>query len=366
MGCGSSKHVDGAAIAYRPAPTSFAVFDINAIEEPWLKHLNNNTPLLQDKPTLPAPILHKLNMLDATEAPQSWDEVSKTLQDLKPVITKPLSTSPPPKPQQPQPQPQPPQKTKSFHTVEELDAKLKPQPQPQPQPEPKPKPEFKKADETNRKSINEARGNKLKDNMFIVRDRLERQKEEKESKLEQLRRDPLSQFPEKCPPGGSEAVVVYTTSLGGVRKTFEDCNRVRDLLEGHRVVFDERDVSLHGGFLKEVKELVGEAVALPRVFVKGRYVGGVDELVELNESGRLGRMLNATRVERGIGRQTCGGCGGARFVPCLDCGGSCKLLLDGAHKERCPNCNENGFSFCTLGIANYPFLPYQMNQNFSP
>ena len=63
-------------------------------------------------------------------------------------------------------------------------------------------------------------------------------------------------------------MVVYTTSLRGVRKTFEDCNRV------HRVVFNERDVSLHKEFLREVKELVGEAVALPQVFVKGRYVGG--------------------------------------------------------------------------------------------
>jgi len=67
--------------------------------------------------------------------------------------------------------------------------------------------------------------------------------------------------------GGSETGVVYTTSLRGVRKTFEDYNRV------HRVVFDERDVSLHREFLRDVKELVGEAVALPWVFVKGRYMG---------------------------------------------------------------------------------------------
>ena len=191
-------------------------------------------------------------------------------------------------------------------------------------------------------------GNKLKDNIFIVRDRLERQKEEKESAFERLRRDPLSAFPEKCPAGGSETVVLYTTSLGGVRKTFEDCNRARDVLESHRVVFDERDVSLHGEFLKELKELVGEGVvALPRVFVKGRYVGGLDELVELNETGRLRRILTATRVERGVGRQACGGCGGARFVPCWDCGGSCKVVAsDGVHKERCPNCNENGLVHC--------------------
>lgn len=190
----------------------------------------------------------------------------------------------------------------------------------------------------------------VKENIFIVRDRMERQKGETEANYEKRvrwERDPLSHYPERCPPGGGEAVVIYTTSLGGVRKTFGECNRARDILEGHRVVFDERDVALHGEFLKEIKELVGE-VALPRVFVKGRYLGGLEELVELNETGRLGRMLNATRVVRGAGRLGCGGCGGARFVPCLDCGGSCKVVLaDAPDKlQRCPKCNENGLVHC--------------------
>ncbi|KAK7358505.1 hypothetical protein VNO77_00434 [Canavalia gladiata] len=357
MGCASSKRVEAATAPYRPAPTSFAVFDINAIEEPWLKQLNNNnTPLLEDKPKLPDPILQKLNMLDAIEAPQSWDEVSKTLHDLKPVINKPPSPSHP----QPQPQPpqsQPPQKSKSFHTVEELDAKLnskaEPKPNPKPNPESKelkrPVQKEKKTEESRGRGIEVEGGNSikpLKDNIFIVRDRLEKQKEERESNYERLRRDPLSQFPERCPPGGNDGVVIYTTSLGGVRKTFEDCNRARDLLERHRVVYDERDVSLHGDFLRELKELVEEGMSLPRVFVKGRYLGGLDELMELNESGRLGRILNATRVERGVGRQGCGGCGGARFVPCFQCGGSCKVMLSGTQKERCPNCNENGLVHC--------------------
>ncbi|XP_020205015.1 uncharacterized protein At3g28850 [Cajanus cajan] len=323
MGCGSSKDV---AVPYRPAATSLAVFDINAIEEPWLKQVVPHEK--EEKQTLGEPILDKLKMLDETQAPKPWEEVRKTLEDLKPLITKE------------------PQKSESFgfHTLEELDGKLKPNPEAKKatptvlvDPLPRPRP----------------RGKKLQDNIFIVRDRLERQKEEKESKWRD--RDPLSAFPENSPPGGADTVVLYTTSLGGVRKTFEECNRARDVLEAHRVVFDERDVSLHGGFLREVKELVGEAVAvaLPRVFVKGRYVGGLEELVELNETGRLRRILNATRVERGVGRQACGGCGGARFVPCLECGGSCKVAVDGvrAHKERCPNCNENGLVHCPACIS---------------
>ncbi|CAL0312573.1 unnamed protein product [Lupinus luteus] len=368
MGCSSSKKSveDTVATAYRPPPTSFAVFDINSVEEPWLKHRNKTSLDIsqhENKSTLthvPDPILQKLNMLDSTEAaPQSWDEVSKTLDEFKSAV----KPSPVLRQQELQSQPQPQvqaniKKNASFHTLEELDAKLTSKP------ELKPKPELNK----NIKSkVNEPQSlpspspslllqegglriKPVKENIFVMRDRLEREKEERVSIYEKIRRDPLTQYPEKCPPNGSDSVVIYTTSLRGVRKTFDDCNRARDMLEGHRVIFDERDVSLHGKFLKEVKELlegIEEGVVLPKVFVKGRYVGGLNELVELNETGRLGRILNATRVERGVGRQGCGGCGGFRFVPCLDCGGSCKI---GADKERCPKCNENGLVYCPVCI----------------
>lgn len=173
--------------------------------------------------------------------------------------------------------------------------------------------------------------------------RIEREKEGKG--LNPIKRNPLCDYPEKCPPGGADSLVIYTTSLGGVRRTYEDCNKVRSILELHGFIFDERDVSLHGGFLNEVKELVGEGVSVPRVFVKGRYIGGVDEVMGLNEMGRLRRMLNWAGIQRGVGRQGCEGCGGARFVPCLDCGGSCKVVV-GDKKERCSECNENGLVHC--------------------
>jgi glutaredoxin domain-containing cysteine-rich protein 1 len=100
-----------------------------------------------------------------------------------------------------------------------------------------------------------------------------------------------------------------------------------------------------GEFLNELRDLTGEGVSVPRVFIKGRYIGGVDEVVELNESGRLGRILVWARVERVEGRQACEGCGDARFVPCLECGGICKVLVDGV-KERCGKCIENGLVRC--------------------
>ncbi|TXG50725.1 hypothetical protein EZV62_023249 [Acer yangbiense] len=368
MGCASSKRIEATAIdIYRPAPSSFAVFDINAVEEPWLAADNNTTTQEnnQEKQSttnkhLPSPILEKLSKFETDIAPHSWVEVSKALEDLKPTINDNknaiVATSPhkPPPPAQPilQNKQNTPRKSSSFHTLEELDKKLQ---------STKTSKELRKTESMMMKSSStESLNNKpesrvvgegfrsVKENIFVVRDRVQREKEGKQSN-HVIKRDPLSDFPEKCPPGGADSVVVYTTSLRGVRRTYEECTGVRNIFELHGVVFDERDVSLHGEFLSELRELLGEeggASSLPRVFVKGRYVGGADELGELNESGRLGRILRWARVETGLGWRACEGCGGARFVPCLDCGGSCKVLVDGGVKERCSKCNENGLVRC--------------------
>ncbi|KAG8659032.1 uncharacterized protein At3g28850 [Manihot esculenta] len=362
MGCSSSKRVEATLDVYRPPPSSFAVFDINSIQEPWLS-LDNSARENQEKSThLPAPILEKLNKLES-DAPHSWEEVSKALEELNnknsvvaPV--RPSTLNPPAKvtAASANPTPEktpPPRKSSSFHTLEELDAKLSSKPQKELRKTESLRTELKKPEATkieSRVMVEPATesGNVIKpvkENIFILRDRQEREKEGKMANYDKIKWDPLSDFPEKCPPGGGDSVVIYTTSLRGVRRTYEDCNRLRSLLEVHRVVFDERDVSLHGEFLNEIRELLGEEGSVPRVFVKGRYIGGVEKVVELNESGRLGRILNWARVERGVGRQACEGCGGARFMPCLDCGGSCKVIVDGV-KERCGKCNENGLVLC--------------------
>uniref|UniRef100_A0A803LWL6 Glutaredoxin domain-containing protein n=1 Tax=Chenopodium quinoa TaxID=63459 RepID=A0A803LWL6_CHEQI len=306
MGCASSKKVDGTTpYIYRPPPSSFAVFDINAIEEPWLK-LDNAAQINDQKKSshVPAHVLEKLDTFekDASDGPRTWEE-----------------------------------KNFSFHTLEELETKkyddTKQMKAESTQDESSGNNEAKKQLNRLRKSgltrdeseslevpvpISSKVGGSLKANPFILRDMLEKEKEGKEAvfdKIMKSKRDPLNDFPEICPPGGAHLVVLYTTSLGGVRRTFEDCNR----------------------------ELVSNGdgagvpcpVPVPRLFVKGRYLGGAEEVVELNESGRLGRIMSSARVERGLGWQGCEGCGGARFVPCMECGGSCRMIV-GDEKERCP------------------------------
>ncbi|KAI5065707.1 hypothetical protein GOP47_0020402 [Adiantum capillus-veneris] len=159
--------------------------------------------------------------------------------------------------------------------------------------------------------------------------------------------DPLECFQEKCPPGGANAVVLYTTTLRGIRKTFEDCNTAREIFQSFGLSIDERDVSMHLEFLNELRQLMGRVVSVPRMFIKGRYVGGVEEVVKLHEDGKLSELVEGLPKQLNAG--SCDGCGGVRFVPCLECRGSCKLRNEEDGRViRCPHCNENGLIQCPI------------------
>ncbi|XP_062190734.1 uncharacterized protein At5g39865-like [Phragmites australis] len=150
------------------------------------------------------------------------------------------------------------------------------------------------------------------------------------------------------PRARPQAVVLYTTSLRGVRRTFADCSAVRAILRGFRVAVDERDVSMDAAFRRELQDLLaarGRAFTLPLLLIGGRLVGGADEVRHLHETGQLRRLL-----EGAAGQDpafVCDACGGVRFVPCLSCGGSRKLFLEEEDRVvRCGDCNENGLVRC--------------------
>ncbi|XP_058104975.1 uncharacterized protein At5g39865 [Magnolia sinica] len=167
---------------------------------------------------------------------------------------------------------------------------------------------------------------------------------------ESVKSNALDGFEKRCPPGGENAVVIYTTTLRGIRKTFEDCNAVRVALEGVGVWVKERDVSMHSGYREELRELMegkGGGVTVPRVFVKGRYIGGAEEVLKIHEEGGLAALVEGLPKVR-VGA-ICDGCGGARFLPCFRCSGSCKVVKeDGRKVVRCPECNENGLVLCPI------------------
>ncbi|CAH8384951.1 unnamed protein product [Eruca vesicaria subsp. sativa] len=175
---------------------------------------------------------------------------------------------------------------------------------------------------------------------------------------------------------GKVKVILYFTSLRGIRKTYEESCEVRILLKSLGIRVDERDVSMHSGFKEEMKELLGDkfnngvGITLPRVFLGRKYIGGAEEIRKLNEDGKLEKLLQGCeRVKEnkdGNGLE-CEACGDVRFVPCETCSGSCKVYYededdeedddedDGSVKEgkeygfqTCPDCNENGLIRCPL------------------
>ncbi|CAA6655889.1 unnamed protein product [Spirodela intermedia] len=143
-------------------------------------------------------------------------------------------------------------------------------------------------------------------------------------------------FPRRCPPGGENAAVIYTTTLRGIRKTYEDCSAVRAALQGLGVWFKERDVSMDMGFRQELRELL---------FVRARYIGGPEEVLRIHEEGGLEKLLDG--LPRAQPGHLCDGCCGDRFLPCFRCNGGRKLVALTA-AVRCPECNENGLVPCPL------------------
>lgn len=147
-------------------------------------------------------------------------------------------------------------------------------------------------------------------------------------------------------PGTEDRIVVYLTSLRGIRRTFEDCYAVRMIFRGFRVWVDERDVSMDSAYKKELQCVFGgKNVTLPQVFIRGKHVGNADVLKSMYETGELARVLDGfPRRQPGF---VCGSCGDVRFVPCGNCSGSRKVFdEDDGVPKRCLECNENGLIRC--------------------
>ncbi|WCJ19936.1 Glutaredoxin family protein [Euphorbia peplus] len=155
------------------------------------------------------------------------------------------------------------------------------------------------------------------------------------------------------PPPNSDdrQIILYFTSLRIVRKTFEDCRAVRSILRGFRVPIDERDLSMDGRFLDELQTITGaKKVSLPVVFIAGKYVGGADEIREMNESGELKKMISLVPF---VENNVCDLCGGLRFIVCEQCNGSHKIFTEKYGFRSCTTCNVDGLIRCPVCFPVY-------------
>ncbi|XP_009615837.1 uncharacterized protein At3g28850-like [Nicotiana tomentosiformis] len=176
-----------------------------------------------------------------------------------------------------------------------------------------------------------------------------KQFEHQESKMVRSVDRPLSSFllnSDFYLKGTEDRIVLYYTSLRGIRKTHEDCCSMRMIFKEYRVCIDERDISMDSSYRKELQDVLeGKTMSLPRVFVRGKYIGGIEEIKQLHETGELAKLLEGFSV-RNDGF-TCESCGEERFVPCPGCNGSRKLFeKEEGKSRRCPRCNENGLIRC--------------------
>eukprot|EP00250_Pteridium_aquilinum_P003279 c13601_g1_i1 orf=151-2037(+) len=163
----------------------------------------------------------------------------------------------------------------------------------------------------------------------------------------------LASYDMKCPPRGEGKVVLYFTSLRGIRKTYEDCCNLRLILRGLGVQVDERDVWMHSTFKNELIDVLNgmskDMPQVPQLFIKGRYIGGAEEVKQLHEEGVLEQLMDGLAM--GLVHNVCDGCGDARFVPCFNCNGSHKVLNENYEVSECLDCNENGLIMCPMCIT---------------
>lgn len=82
-------------------------------------------------------------------------------------------------------------------------------------------------------------------------------------------------------------IVIYTAKLCSC------CRRARRLLRYKGIGFTEIDVAFNPARRAEMAGRAGGGWTVPRIFIGGRAIGGSDELVKLDRSGRLDALLEA-------------------------------------------------------------------------
>lgn len=68
--------------------------------------------------------------------------------------------------------------------------------------------------------------------------------------------------------------MVYTTSMGVVRQTYQRCIQVQRILGTLLINYEERDVAMNRQVQSELKDRMNQnRIAVPQVFVGGQHLG---------------------------------------------------------------------------------------------
>ena len=82
-------------------------------------------------------------------------------------------------------------------------------------------------------------------------------------------------------------VEIYTKTFCGF------CLRAKRLLDMKKVDYQEYSVDMGGEKKAEMVQRANGRMTVPQIFVDGRHIGGCDELMALEQQGRLDELLAA-------------------------------------------------------------------------
>lgn len=80
-------------------------------------------------------------------------------------------------------------------------------------------------------------------------------------------------------------IEIYTRPMCGF------CHRARQLLSSKDVAFSEYDIWAETARREEMIQRSGGRTTVPQIFIDGIHVGGCDDLMALEASGKLDAMI---------------------------------------------------------------------------
>ena len=69
------------------------------------------------------------------------------------------------------------------------------------------------------------------------------------------------------------------------------CIRAKQLLDAKGVMYYETDVTTRPSLRKAMTERAGGRTSVPQIFIDEQHIGGCDDLLALERSGQLDRLL---------------------------------------------------------------------------
>ena len=69
------------------------------------------------------------------------------------------------------------------------------------------------------------------------------------------------------------------------------CIRAKQLLESKGVMYYDTDVTARLNLRKAMTERAGGRSSVPQIFIDGQHIGGCNDLLALERSGQLDRLL---------------------------------------------------------------------------